>query len=142
LSREDRSEQARRVAHVAAVLAESGVIPIVALVSPYAKDREHAREIHAARSVGFLEVWVDTPLEVCSARDPKGLYAATASSANGVGGRASDGSGLTGVSSPYEAPTSADLVVRGYDTSPRLAAMRIVETVVAQVRETRVFAIH
>jgi bifunctional enzyme CysN/CysC len=123
LSRADRCEQARRVAHMAAILADAGVTPIVALVSPYAGDRQRAREVHEARGIGFLEVWVNTPLEVCVARDPKGLYAASARSDSQP---LLDGSGLTGVCAPYETPTAPDLLVSGTDQSPRVAASEIV----------------
>jgi adenylyl-sulfate kinase len=162
LSREDRREQARRVAHVAATLADAGVIPIVALVSPYAEDRERARQIHRTAGVRLVEVWVDTPLEICAGRDAKGLYAAARADAsadnqppaahpselgdlplyadalalaNRTAGPAldphlaSDGSGLTGVTSPYEAPTSPDLRVSGHGQHPRIVAAEIVEKV-------------
>lgn len=130
LSRDDRREQARRVAHVAAVVARSGVIPIVALVSPYALDRALARDIHDAEGVRLLEVWVDTPLHVCVARDPKGLYAAH-DDANSHRGKMQDGSGLTGVSAPYEAPKKPDLRIAGDGESPRAAAIQIIERLVS-----------
>jgi len=129
LSREDRGEQARRVAHVAATLAGSGVIAIVALVSPYAEDRGRAREIHKSAGVEFVEVWVDTPLEVCSARDAKGLYAAAqAGIALSPQPATSDGSGLTGLTAPYEIPVNHELRLSGQDQHPRLAASQILET--------------
>jgi adenylyl-sulfate kinase len=134
LSRQDRSEQARRVAHVAAVLADSGIIPIVALVSPYSEDRARAREIHEANGVGFMEVWVETPVAVCAGRDPKGLYAANAR----AGTNEADGSGLTGVSAPYEAPTNCELTVSGDGPPPRVAAAQIVEELLSTARTSRV----
>jgi adenylyl-sulfate kinase len=139
LTRDDRGKQAVRVAHVAALLADSGVVPIVALVSPYSADRERARGIHTTRGVGFLEIFVDTPLSVCVERDPKGLYAC-------VGSRvpreaSSDGSGLTGISSPYESPVSPDLTVSGNDVSPRVAAKRILEALVTHVQSSRILSV-
>lgn len=140
LSREDRGEQARRVAHIASTLADSGVIPVVALVSPYAADRDRARQIHEAKGVGFLEVWVATPLEVCIGRDPKGLYTANAASA-APGSGAADGSGLTGIGAPYEPPVSPDLVVSGDKQPPRVAAAQIIEQLVATAGATRLVAL-
>ncbi len=97
-----RSENVRRTAHVARLLAESGTIALVSLISPYAADRDTAAALHAADGLPFLEVFVDAPLEVCEQRDPKGLYARA---------RAGELSGLTGVGAPYEAPASPDLVL-------------------------------
>jgi adenylylsulfate kinase len=143
LSRADHFEQARRVAHVAAMLADSGVIAIVALGSPYADDREQARQIHNAAGLGFLEVWVDTPLAICESRDIKGLYAAAhardpAPRANsGLGG-----SGPTGVTAPYETPPSPDLRVSGHDQHPRVSAEQIVEEVFSETDRAQVLLPH
>jgi adenylyl-sulfate kinase len=103
-SAEDRAENVRRTAEVSALLADAGVVVLVALVSPYRADREAARAAHARRGLPFLEVWVATSLEECERRDPKGLYARA---------RAGDLKGLTGVDDPYEPPESPDVVVRG-----------------------------
>ena len=70
-----RSENVRRTAHVARLLAESGTLALVSLVSPYARDREGAAALHAAVDLPFIEVFVDAPLQLCEQRDPKGLYA-------------------------------------------------------------------
>lgn len=157
LSREDRREQARRVAHVAATLADSGVIPIVALVSPYAEDRERARQIHNVAGVHFVEVWVDTPLEICAARDPKGLYAAARADASTRDARpaadgsrlsglalcettqADDGSGLTGLTSPYEAPRNPDLRISSHEHHPRVLAAEILEKIFSNPARAQVF---
>ena len=90
-----RRENVRRTAHVARLLAESGTVALVSLVSPYAADREAAAALHAADELGFLEIFVDAPLELCEQRDPKGLYARA---------RSGELAGLTGVGAPYEAP--------------------------------------
>ena len=74
-SPEDRQENVRRVAEVAKLMADAGVVVLVSLVSPYRADRDLAREVHAEEGLPFYEVFVDTPLEVAEARDPKGLYA-------------------------------------------------------------------
>jgi adenylylsulfate kinase len=99
-SAEDRAENCRRVAHVARLLADSGFLILVAMISPYRADRDRARQ-----TIGpwrFLEVFVDCPAKVCSARDTKGLYAQERR------GLLAD---LTGISSPYEPPLAADLVL-------------------------------
>jgi adenylyl-sulfate kinase len=103
-SAEDRAENVRRTAEVSALLADAGVVVLVALVSPYRADRAAAREAHERRGLPFLEVWVSTSLEECERRDPKGLYARA---------RAGELSGLTGVDDPYEPPEAADLVLTG-----------------------------
>ena len=97
-----RRENVRRTAHVARLLAESGTVALVSLVSPYEADRVAAAALHEADGLRFLEIFVDAPLELCQQRDPKGLYA-----------RAQSGelSGMTGVGAPYEAPSAPDLVL-------------------------------
>jgi bifunctional enzyme CysN/CysC len=116
ISPEDRSEQARRTAHVAALIARSGVIAIVSLISPYADDRERARAIHDAAGLSFHEIWIDTPLHICRERDPKGLYARA---------RAGEIRDVTGVDAPYEAPVDPDVRVRASECSPEDAAGEI-----------------
>jgi bifunctional enzyme CysN/CysC len=100
-SEEDRNENVRRVGEVAKILAESGTVAIASLVSPYRAERDRVRAIHEEAGIPFFEVFVDTPLEECERRDPKGLYAKA---------RAGEIKDLTGVGSPYEEPTSPDLV--------------------------------
>lgn len=117
LGREDRAEQARRAAYVASLLSRSSVVAIVALISPYEADRLRAREIHAELGLPFFEVWVDTPVEVCEQRDPKGLYARA---------RAGELEGLTGIDAPYEPPRSPEAHVRGYGEDPAQTAGRLV----------------
>lgn len=99
-SEADRSENIRRVAEVARLMNDAGLIVISALISPTVADRDVARGIIGARD--FREVFVSTPLVVCESRDPKGLY-----------GRARSGelAHFTGVSAPYEPPESPDLVI-------------------------------
>jgi bifunctional enzyme CysN/CysC len=105
-SPEDRDENVRRTGEVAKILAESGAVSIVSLVSPYKAERDRVRALHEEAGLPFYEVFVDTPLEECERRDPKGLYAKA---------RAGEIKDLTGVGSPYEAPERPDLV-----TSPDL----------------------
>jgi bifunctional enzyme CysN/CysC len=92
---EDRAENVRRVGEVAKALADSGAVAVVSLVSPYAEDRDKVRAAHEEAGLPFYEVFVDTPLEECERRDPKGLYAKA---------RAGEITDLTGVGSPYETP--------------------------------------
>jgi bifunctional enzyme CysN/CysC len=97
-----RAENVRRTAHVARLLAESGTIALVSLVSPYKADREMAAGLHREDELHFIEVFVDAPLELCEQRDPKGLYARA---------RAGELAGMTGVGAPYEPPENPDLVL-------------------------------
>jgi adenylyl-sulfate kinase len=110
---EDRAENVRRTAHAAALLAEAGVVALVALVSPYASDRATARAIHEAAGLPFHEIWVSTGLAECEQRDPKGLYARA---------RAGELPGLTGVGDVYEIPESPDLEIGGAEPIPAAAA--------------------
>ncbi len=105
----DRAENVRRVGHVAALMADAGIVALVPLVSPYRADRDRVRELHEAAGIPFVEVFVDTPIELCEQRDPKGLYAKA---------RAGELKGFTGIDDPYEAPEHPDLVLRPDDGTP------------------------
>jgi bifunctional enzyme CysN/CysC len=118
-----RTENVRRTAHVARLFAESGAIALVSLVSPYAQDREAAASLHASDDLHFIEVHVNTPLERCEERDPKGLYARA---------RTGELQGLTGVGSPYEAPTQADLVLGANEETVDEAVERVLEALTAR----------
>ena len=104
----DREENIRRIGSVAALMAAAGLITITAFVSPYRRDRDRVRSlVEAAGQTGdFLEVFVDTPLEVCEARDPKGLYKKA---------RAGEIKHFTGISDPYESPQQPELRISGGD---------------------------
>ena len=101
-TKEDRAENVRRVAEVGKLMVDAGLVVVVALVSPFKVDRDHAREQFAGDE--FIEVWVKTPAEICAQRDPKGLYKKAKSGAL---------PNLTGVGQDYEPPTSAELVLDG-----------------------------
>jgi adenylyl-sulfate kinase len=101
-SAEDRAENVRRVAEVARLFADAGVVALVPVISPYRAGREHARALHHAAGLSFVEVFVDAPVDVCEARDPKGLYAKA---------RAGEITGFTGVDDPYEPPEAPELVI-------------------------------
>src|SRR6185312_17399563 len=104
LSAEDRTENVRRVGEVAKLFAGVGWVALVPVISPFIADRDKVRASHAEGSLGFSEVYVDTPLEVCQSRDPKGLYAKAA---------AGELKGMTGIDAPYEAPRHPELHLDG-----------------------------
>ena len=87
---------------MARLFADSGTIAIASIVRPYAKERESARSLHTSAGLSFVEVHVDTPLEECERRDPKGLYALA---------RCGELAYMTGIDDPYEAPEHPDFVV-------------------------------
>jgi adenylylsulfate kinase len=101
-SREDREENIRRVAEVATLIADIGVVAIAAFISPYREDRRRAREIAQAAGKEFIEVYLDAPVEVCEQRDVKGLYKRA---------RAGEIAEFTGISAPYEEPLAAEVVI-------------------------------
>lgn len=99
-SDEDRVENIRRIAEVARLMADAGLIVLTAFISPFKAERAMARELIGSEN--FIEVYVSTPLEVCESRDPKGLYKKA---------RAGIISNMTGVNSAYEAPDTPDIAV-------------------------------
>jgi len=101
-SAEDRAENIRRIGEVAKLFADAGVVVITSFISPYRADRDTARKLHEDAKLEFLECHVNTPLEVCEERDPKGLYKKA---------RAGQLKGFTGIDDPYEAPTNPELVL-------------------------------
>ena len=112
----DRSENIRRVGEVARLFADAGVVALVPVISPYRADRAAARAIHDGVGLRFVEVFVDTPLEVCEARDPKGLYKLA---------RRGEITGFTGVDDPYETPPEPDLRLTPEDGDPAAQAVRV-----------------
>lgn len=114
----DRTENVRRVSHVAALMADSGLVAVVPIISPYAVGRARARAVHEERDLPFVEVFVDTPLEVCESRDPKGLYRKA---------RAGEIVNMTGIDDPYEPPEAPDLTVHTVSESTGEAVERIVK---------------
>jgi bifunctional enzyme CysN/CysC len=102
----DRAENVRRAGEVAMLMADAGLVAVVSLISPYRADRDRVRALHESAGLSFMEVFVDTPLELCEARDPKGMYAKA---------RTGEITGFTGVDDPYEAPHTPDLWLRPAD---------------------------
>jgi adenylylsulfate kinase len=117
-SAEDREENIRRIAEVAKLFADSGLIVMTSFISPYRKDRDLSRKLHADAGIGFIEVFVDTSVEICESRDPKGLYKKA---------RSGELKGFTGVDDPYEAPANAELVVNTSECSPEECADQILQ---------------
>jgi bifunctional enzyme CysN/CysC len=111
----DRVENIRRVAEVAHLMADAGLIVVVSLISPFVRERNMAREI--AGDIDFLEIFVDTPVEVCEARDPKGLYRKARSGAI---------KNFTGIDAPYEPPPAPDLTLKAADTPADVLADQVV----------------
>jgi adenylyl-sulfate kinase len=100
--RESRMENARRAAEVAALFADAGVVAVVALITPYAESRLRARRLHEQAGLTFVEVYLAAPVDLCSRRDPKGLYAKASAGELGA---------FTGVDDPYEVPVAPDLAI-------------------------------
>ena len=117
-SEADRAENVRRVSQVARMMVDAGLIVLAAFVSPYGAEREKARALFAPG--GFIEVFVDAPLEVCERRDGKGLYARA---------RAQQIPDFTGISAPYEVPLSAEIVL----PTDRLSLAESVALILAQL---------
>ncbi|HEX3809398.1 MAG TPA: sulfate adenylyltransferase subunit CysN [Rhizomicrobium sp.] len=112
----DRVENIRRVAETAKLFLDSGLIVLVSFISPFRSERRMARELVGAGE--FIEIFVDTPIEVCMQRDPKGLYEKA---------RAGEIKNFTGIDSPYEAPELAELTLQTVGAKPEELAERVVE---------------
>jgi len=113
-SREDRTENIRRLTFVSKLLTRNGVVSIVAAISPYREDREHARE----EIQSFVEIWCKASVDACAARDYKGLYEKA---------RRGEIKDMTGVNDPYEEPEEADLVLNTEIEPPEQSADRVME---------------
>jgi adenylylsulfate kinase len=118
----DREENIRRIGEVAKLFADTGVITLTSFISPYRKDRDNVRALHAASKLPFIEIHCATPIETCETRDPKGLYKkARAALASGKG------MGFTGVDDPYEAPANPEVTIDATGTSPQQAAVMLID---------------
>lgn len=115
-SAEDREENIRRIGAVAKLFCDAGLIAITAFISPYRTDRDRVRARLAPGD--FIEVYVNTPLEVCEQRDPKGLYKKA---------RAGQLKGFTGIDDPYEPPLAPELVLEGAKYSPEQLADQVIQ---------------
>jgi len=124
-SPEDRVENIRRVAEVAKLMADAGVITVTSFISPYRLDRVRAREIVASSGVEFVEVYVSAPLEVCEKRDPKNLYRKA---------RAGEIKGFTGLDAPYEIPENPELVLETSEESAEACLEQLLEFLLPRLR--------
>jgi 3'-phosphoadenosine 5'-phosphosulfate synthase len=102
-SESDREQNIRRVAEVAKLFADAGLLAISSFISPFRRDRDSARRLHEQAGLSFFECFVNTPLEVCESRDVKGLYAKA---------RTGEISGFTGIDQPYEAPENPEIALQ------------------------------
>nr|XP_009857500.1 ATP sulfurylase/APS kinase isoform X3 [Ciona intestinalis] len=114
----DREENIRRIGEVAKLFADAGVVCLVSFISPYRKDRQSARRVHNKSNLPFIEVFVDTPLQVCEGRDVKGLYKKA---------RQGQIKGFTGIDSPYEPPENAEVVTKTADMPVEDCMMLVVK---------------
>ncbi len=113
---EDRTENIRRIAEIANLMVDAGIVVLAAFVSPYKKDRENIRSI--VKDVNFVEVFINTSVEECERRDVKGLYKKA---------RAGEIKNMTGISAPYEAPENPDIEIKTEEETIEHAVQRIVE---------------
>ncbi|NXV11694.1 PAPS2 synthase, partial [Cepphus grylle] len=119
----DREENIRRIAEVARLFADAGLVCITSFISPFAKDRQNARKIHEAAGLPFFEIFVDAPLNICESRDVKGLYKKA---------RAGEIKGFTGIDSEYEKPKSPELVLKTNIASVSECIQQVVELLQTQ----------
>ncbi len=122
-SAEDRTENIRRIGEVAKLFADAGIIAITSFISPYIKDRDLVRQLHAAADLPFIEVYVECPLEEAEKRDPKGLYKKA---------RAGQIKGFTGIDDPYEAPANPELVLPTHKLSVAESVQKILDLLAAR----------
>jgi len=114
----ERAENIRRISQVAKLFCDAGFIVITSFISPYRRDRSFARDIHREAGLGFVEVFVDTPLNVCEKRDSRGLYKKA---------RQGELLGFTGLDAPFEPPPEPEVVVRPEDSAPAEIAEQLVD---------------
>jgi bifunctional enzyme CysN/CysC len=115
-SDDDRRENVRRVGEVARLMADAGIVALVPVISPFRDGRDAVRAAHAVAGVPFVEVFVDTPIEECERRDPKGLYAKA---------RRGELAGFTGIDSTYEPPVTPEVVLRPTDGDADAQAQKV-----------------
>jgi adenylylsulfate kinase len=114
----DREENIRRIGEVAKLFADLGVITMTSFISPYRKDRDNVRSLHEEGKLPFVEIYVNTGIETCEQRDPKGLYKKA---------RAGQIKNFTGIDDPYEEPLRPEMSLDAGKVSPQDGAVRILE---------------
>ena len=117
-SADDRAENIRRIGEVAKLFADAGLITMTSFISPYRVDRDKVRDLHEEADIPFLEIFTDTPIEVCEQRDPKGLYRRA---------RSGELKLFTGVDDPYEPPLTPEITVHPGRMSAPECALVIIE---------------
>lgn len=117
-SPQDRTENIRRIAEVAGLMVDAGLVVLAAFVSPYKKDRDNIRSI--VKDVNFVEVYVNTSIEECEKRDVKGLYKKA---------RAGEIKNMTGISAPYEPPASPDIEIKTEEESIEEAVAKVYDAI-------------
>ena len=122
-SPEDRTENIRRIAEVANLMIDAGLVTLAAFVSPYKKDRENIKNI--VKDVNFVEIFINTSIEECERRDVKGLYKKA---------RLGEIKNMTGISAPYEAPDNPDIEIKTENLSVDAAAKQIVEFIMPKLK--------
>ncbi|HMC02323.1 MAG TPA: adenylyl-sulfate kinase [Flavobacteriaceae bacterium] len=122
-SPEDRTENIRRIAEIAALMIDAGLVVLAAFVSPYKKDRENIKSI--VKDVNFVEIFINTSVEECERRDIKGLYKKA---------RSGEIKNMTGISAPYEAPTHPDIEIKTENESVEAAANKIIDFITEKLK--------
>lgn len=122
-SPESRKENIRRIAEIANLMVDAGLVTLAAFVSPYKEDRENIKTI--VKHDNVIEVYVNTSLEECERRDVKGLYKKA---------RAGEIKNMTGISAPYEAPENPDIEIKTEEESLEVAAQRIVDFITPKLK--------
>src|SRR4051812_8115815 len=117
-SASDREENIRRIGEVAKLFSDCGVVTMTSFISPYRKDRDQVRELHAKAGLPFVEIHMATPIETCETRDPKGLYKKA---------RAGELKNFTGIDDPYEPPVSPEVTLDATNTSPQEATVQLLK---------------
>ena len=117
-SLEDREENIRRIGEMVNLYVDAGIIAIAAFISPYRKDRERIRDLVGKDR--FMEIYIECPVEICAARDKKGIYEKA---------KAGIIKEFTGISAPYEPPDSPDLIVRSHKEDAKEASHRILDLI-------------
>ena len=117
-SAHDRKENIRRVAEVSRLFADAGLVVVTSFISPYKEERDFVRKLHAESGLYFCEAFIDTPIEVCEARDPKGQYAKA---------RRGELKSFTGVDDPYEPPIAPEVIVKTAENTPEKIVEQILQ---------------
>ena len=114
----DREENIRRIGEVAKLFADAGLLVMTSFISPYRKGRDAVRALHEAAKLPFIEIHVNTPIDTCEKRDPKGLYKKA---------RAGELKNFTGIDDPYEPPLKPELTIDATSVSPQDGALVILQ---------------